>query len=48
MKEFKYKGAIVKPYEPFFYGTSEKFFHGSMGGGSENVACRRSATSGNN
>lgn len=39
MKEFKYKGAIVKPYEPFFYGMSEKFFHGSMGGGSENVAC---------
>ena len=32
MKEFKYKGAIVKPYEPFFYGMSEKFFHGSLGG----------------
>lgn len=32
MKEFKYKGAIVRPYEPFCYNKSEKFFKGSMGG----------------
>ena len=32
MREFKYKGAIVRPYEPFYYNKSEKFFKGSMGG----------------
>lgn len=38
MREFKYKGAVVRPYEPFCYNKSEKFFNGSMGGGSENIA----------
>ena len=33
MREFKYKGAVVRPYEPFCYNKSEKFFNGSMGGG---------------
>ena len=32
MKEFKYKGATVRPYEPFYYNKSERFFRGSMGG----------------
>ena len=32
MREFKYKGAVVRPYEPFCYNKSEKFFNGSMGG----------------
>ena len=32
MREFKYKGATVRPYEPFCYSKSEKFFNGSMGG----------------
>ena len=32
MKEFKYKGALVRPYEPFCYNKSERFFKGSMGG----------------
>lgn len=32
MREFKYKGATVRPYEPFCYNKSEKFFNGSMGG----------------
>ena len=32
MREFKYKGAVVRPYEPFCYSKSEKFFNGSMGG----------------
>ena len=30
MKEFKYKGAVVRPYEPFYYNKSERFFKGSM------------------
>ena len=30
MKEFKYKGATVRPYEPFYYNKSERFFRGSM------------------
>ena len=30
MREFKYKGATVRPYEPFCYNKSEKFFNGSM------------------
>ena len=30
MKEFKYKGAVVRPYEPFYYNKSERFFTGSM------------------
>ena len=32
MREIKYKGAVVRPYEPFCYNKSEKFFNGSMGG----------------
>lgn len=32
MKEFKYKGAIVRPYEPFGFYASESFFNGSIGG----------------
>ena len=24
MKEFKYKGAVVRPYEPFYYNKSQK------------------------
>ena len=30
MREFKYKGATVRPYEPFYYNKSERFFRGSM------------------
>ena len=30
MREFKYKGATVRPYEPFYYNKSERFFKGSM------------------
>ena len=33
MKEFKYKGATVRPYEPFHENYSERFFSGSIGGG---------------
>ena len=33
MKEFKYKGATVRPYEPFHEHYSERFFSGSIGGG---------------
>ena len=32
MREFKYKGATVRPYEPFHEHYSERFFSGSMGG----------------
>lgn len=32
MKEFKYKGATVRPYEPFHEHYSERFFSGSVGG----------------
>ena len=32
MKEFKYKGAVVRPYEPFHEHYSERFFSGSVGG----------------
>ena len=33
MREFKYKGATVRPYEPFHENYSERFFSGSIGGG---------------
>ena len=33
MREFKYKGATVRPYEPFHEHYSESFFSGSIGGG---------------
>ena len=32
MREFKYKGATVRPYEPFHENYSERFFSGSIGG----------------
>ena len=32
MREFKYKGATVRPYEPFHEHYSERFFSGSVGG----------------
>ena len=28
-----YKGKEIEPYESFYYGTSEKFFRGQLGGG---------------
>ena len=31
MREFKYKGEIVRLYEPFYYNKSEKFFKLSIG-----------------
>ena len=37
MKEFKYKGAVVRPYEPFHEHYSERFFSGSMGGVSPSI-----------
>ena len=33
IREFKYKGATVRPYEPFHENYSERFFSGSIGGG---------------
>ena len=33
MKEFKYKGATVRPYEPFNVHQSESFSDGSLRGG---------------
>ena len=32
MREFKYKGATVRPYEPFHEHYSERFFSGSVDG----------------
>ena len=32
IREFKYKGATVRPYEPFHEHYSESFFSGSRGG----------------
>ena len=32
MKEFKYKGAAVRPYEPFYYNKSEGYMKGSLKG----------------
>ena len=37
MREFKCKGAIVRPYEPFAYNKSEKYFRGSIRGLSRTV-----------
>ena len=39
MKEFKYKGATVRPYEPFHEHYSERFFRGSIGGGVSPTIC---------
>lgn len=32
MREFKYKGTIVRPYEPFYYNKSEGYMKGSLKG----------------
>ena len=37
MKEFKYKGATVRPYEPFHENYSESFFRGSVSGVSPSI-----------
>lgn len=37
MREFKYKGATVRPYEPFHEHYSERFFSGSVGGVSPSI-----------
>ena len=37
MREFRYKGATVKPYEPFHEHYSERFFSGSVGGVSPSI-----------
>ena len=37
MREFKYKGATVRPYEPFHEHSSEWFFSGSVGGVSPSI-----------
>ena len=39
MREFKYKGATVRPYEPFHEHYSERFFRGSIGGGVSPTIC---------
>ena len=28
-----YKGQTIEPYESFYRGASERFFHGTVGGG---------------
>ena len=37
MRECKYKGATVRPYEPFHEHYSERFFSGSVGGVSPSI-----------
>lgn len=37
MRESKYKGATVKPYEPFHEHYSESFFRGSVSGVSPTI-----------
>ena len=37
MREFKYKGATVRPYEPFHEHYSERFFSGSVDGVSPSI-----------
>ena len=37
MKEFKYKGVTVRPYEPFHKDYSESFFRGSVSGVSPTI-----------
>lgn len=37
LNEFVYKGAIVRPYEPFHEHYSERFFSGSVGGVSPTI-----------
>lgn len=32
MAEFKYKGAVVRPYEPFYYNKSVGYMKGSLKG----------------
>ena len=44
MREFKYKGATVRPYEPFHEHYSERFFSGSIGGGYRQLSALISTT----
>ena len=37
MREFKYKGATVRPYEPFHEHYSESYFRGSISGVSPTI-----------
>ena len=39
IREFKYKGAVVRPYEPFHEHYSESFFRGGIGGGVSPTIC---------
>lgn len=41
MREFKYKGATVRPYEPFHEHYSERFFRGSIGGVSPTICSNK-------
>ena len=41
MREFKYKGATVRPYEPFHEHYSERFFSGSIGGVSPTICSNK-------
>ena len=41
MREFKYKGATVRPYEPFHEHYSERFFSGSVGGVSPSICASK-------
>ena len=39
MKEFKYKGVTVRPYEPFHKDYSERFLHGFRARGLSPTIC---------
>ena len=39
MKEFKYKGATVRPYEPFHENYSERFLNGYRSRGLSPTIC---------
>lgn len=40
MREWTYKGRLIKPYETFYRGDSERFFRGIIGDGiSRSVKC---------
>ena len=41
MREFKYKGAVVRPYEPFHEHYSESFFRGSVSGVSPTICSNK-------
>ena len=34
-----YKGQKIEPYESFYRGASERFFHGTVGGQSRTLKC---------